>query len=62
MQVEFTVTSSGGVANARVLDADPPRTFDRAALDAVQRWTFNPALRNGTAVDATIRRRIEFKM
>ncbi len=62
VQVEFTVTSDGAVANARVLDADPPRTFDRAALDAVQRWSFNPALRNGTAVEATIRRRIEFKM
>ncbi|MBN8739961.1 MAG: hypothetical protein BGP24_23630 [Lysobacterales bacterium 69-70] len=62
VQVEFTVTSDGAVANARVLDADPPRTFDRAALDAVQRWNFNPALRNGTPVEATIRRRIEFKM
>jgi len=62
VQVEFTVTSDGAVANARVLDADPPRTFDRAALDAVQRWNFNPALRNGTAVEATVRRRIEFKM
>jgi len=62
VQVEFTVTSDGAVANARVLDADPPRTFDRAALDAVQRWSFNPALRNGTAVEATVRRRIEFKM
>lgn len=62
VQVEFTVTSSGSVANARVLDADPPRTFDRAALDAVQRWSFDPAMRNGAAIEATIRRRIEFKM
>lgn len=62
VQVEFTVTSEGSVANARVLDADPPRTFDRAALDAVQRWNFNPAMRNGSAVEATVRRRIEFKM
>ncbi|MCQ4167237.1 energy transducer TonB [Tahibacter harae] len=62
VQVEFTVAADGSVANARVLDADPPRTFDRAALDAVQRWTFNPALRNGAAVEATVRRRIEFKM
>lgn len=62
VQVEFTVTPEGSVANARVLDADPPRTFDRAALDAVQRWTFNPAMRNGSAVETTVRRRIEFKM
>lgn len=62
VMVEFTVTTTGGVANARVVDSDPPRTFDRAALDAVQKWTFRPAVRNGDAVDATVRRRIEFKM
>lgn len=62
VMVEFTVTTTGGVANARVVDSDPPRTFDRAALDAVQKWTFRPAVRNGETVDATVRRRIEFKM
>ncbi|MDC8011254.1 energy transducer TonB [Tahibacter soli] len=62
VMVEFTVTTTGGVANARVVDSDPPRTFDRAALDAVQKWTFRPAVRNGDPVDATVRRRIEFKM
>ena len=62
VMVEFTVTSAGAVANARVVDSDPPRTFDRAALDAVQKWTFRPAVRNGDAIDATVRRRIEFKM
>ncbi|MEO8669928.1 MAG: TonB family protein [Tahibacter sp.] len=62
VQVEFTVTVTGDVANAHVLDSDPPRTFDRAALDAVQRWNFKPAMRNGAPTDATVRRRIEFKM
>ncbi|UXI69381.1 TonB family protein [Tahibacter amnicola] len=62
VQVEFTVTADGRVTNAHVLDSDPPRTFDRAALDAVQRWTFKPAVRNGGAIEATVKRRIEFKM
>lgn len=62
VEVEFAVMPDGTIANARVVESQPPRIFDRAAIDAVQRWTFNPALRNGQPVQATLRRRIEFKM
>ncbi len=62
VQVEFTVTADGTVANAHVIDSQPARVFDRAALDAVARWSFSPALRNGQAVESTMRRRIEFKL
>lgn len=40
--VEFTVGVDGAVSNARVVRADPPRTFDREALAAVRRWRFEP--------------------
>lgn len=62
VEVEFTVMPDGSIANIRVVDSQPPRIFDRAAMDSVQRWTFNPALRDGQPVQATLRRRIEFKM
>lgn len=42
VQVEFTVGVDGSVSNARVVRADPPRTFDREALAAVRRWRFEP--------------------
>ncbi len=42
VQVEFTVGVDGSVVNARVVRADPPRTFDREALTAVRRWRFEP--------------------
>nr|WP_199171541.1 MULTISPECIES: energy transducer TonB [Luteimonas] len=42
VQVEFTVGVDGSVTNARVVRADPPRTFDREALNAVRRWRFEP--------------------
>ncbi|SJZ96975.1 energy transducer TonB [Novilysobacter spongiicola] len=42
VQVEFTVGTNGAVTSARVVRSDPPRIFDRAALDAVQRWRFQP--------------------
>ena len=62
VEVEFNVMPDGSIANAHVVDSQPARIFDRAAVDAVQHWTFNPALRDGQPVQATLRRRIEFKM
>ena len=53
--VEFTVGTDGSVTDARVLRANPARTFDREALNAVRRWRFEP-------VDApvTTRRTVAF--
>ena len=62
VEVEFSVMPDGSIANARVVDSQPARIFDRAAIDSVQRWVFNPALKDGQPVQATLRRRIEFKM
>ncbi|QOW19527.1 energy transducer TonB [Lysobacter ciconiae] len=42
VQVEFTVGTDGSVTSARVVNAEPRRVFDRAAMDAVQRWRFQP--------------------
>ena len=40
--VEITVGTDGSVTDARVLRANPPRVFDREALNAVKRWRFEP--------------------
>ena len=42
VQVEFTVGTDGSVTAARIVRANPPRVFDRAALSAVNRWKFQP--------------------
>ena len=62
VQVEFTVDANGQVTDAKVANADPPRLFNTAALDAVRRWTFKPRLENGKAVEERMSRRIEFKL
>jgi protein TonB len=61
VEVEFTVTPEGTVANATVVNSEPSRVFNTAALRAVENWTFKPRLENGTAVEEKMRRRIEFK-
>lgn len=42
VQVEFVVGTDGSVTSARVVRSNPRRVFDRAALDAVNRWRFQP--------------------
>ena len=42
MQIEFTVGTDGSVTDARVVRSNPPRVFDREALNAVERWRFQP--------------------
>lgn len=60
--VGYTVDTDGSVTDAQVVDAQPRHLFDREALNAVQRWKFKPATRNGMPVEAKLQRRIEFKL
>jgi protein TonB len=62
VDVEFTVGADGAVSNAHVVDANPKHVFDRAATDAVDRWRYKPALRDGTPMVVTMRRRIVFTL
>lgn len=61
VEVEFTVGVDGTVSDAHVLESHPGHLFDHAALRAVTRWEFKPALRNGKPFPTTLRRRINFK-
>ncbi|KGM53144.1 energy transducer TonB [Lysobacter daejeonensis GH1-9] len=55
VQVEFTVGTDGTVTAARVVRANPPRIFDREAVNAVRKWRFQPV-----AAPVTTRRTIGF--
>jgi protein TonB len=60
--VGYTVGVDGSVSNVKVVSSQPRHIFDRDAMDAVQRWKFQPAMRGGVAVESTGERRIEFKL
>jgi periplasmic protein TonB len=53
--VEITVGTDGSVTNTRVLRANPPRVFDREALNATKRWKFEPV-----SAPVTTRRTLSF--
>lgn len=62
VEVDFSVGTDGEVHDAKVARAQPRHVFDRAALEAVDRWRFQPAMRDGKPVEAKLRRRIVFKL
>lgn len=47
VRVSFTVTQTGSVEDAVILDSQPAGVFDQAALQAVYRWRFKPRIVDG---------------
>lgn len=60
--IEFTITADGSVADPAIIESDPPRVFDKAALQAIVQWKFKPRVENGQAVESRASQRIEFAL
>ncbi len=61
--VEFTISKSGSVKDAKVIAAEPSSIFNKAALKAVSQWKYNPKIVNGKAVEQPgVRIAIPFKL
>jgi protein TonB len=61
--LEFTVTKTGTVANARVVEADPAGIFDKAAVDAALKFKYKPRVVDGEPIDVQgVLHRITFKL
>jgi protein TonB len=51
--VEFTVTTNGSVRDAYVIDSEPPKTFDNAAIKAALKFKYKPRVIDGEAVEVS---------
>lgn len=61
--VEFDVSETGRVIDPRILGAEPPSVFDRAAIRAVGQWKYNPRIQNGKPVKMlNLRTRFSFSL
>ncbi|MFT5592299.1 MAG: protein TonB [Oceanicoccus sp.] len=61
--LEFTVSKLGAVVDPKVIEADPPNIFDRAAISAAKKFKYKPKIENGEAVEVTgIRNIIRFEL
>jgi protein TonB len=61
--VEFTVTALGTVIDPKVIDANPPTVFNRAAMNAVKKFKYKPKIVDGKAQAVTgVRNIIRFEL
>ena len=60
--VQFTVDVNGETRDIRVLEANPPGVFDRAATNAIRRWRYAPLIVNGTAVQVPVKTLMRFEL
>lgn len=60
--LHLQVGSNGRLRNVEILRSSGSRALDRAATQAVRRWRFEPARRNGAAVDGTLQIPIQFTL
>jgi len=47
----FTVAVDGSVKDVAIVESQPPRVWDRATLRAVASWKYQPATKDGRAVE-----------
>jgi periplasmic protein TonB len=62
VRIEFTIDETGSVRSPRVVEARPPRVFDREAIRAILRWKFKPRIVDGVAVPRQATQTIEFSL
>jgi protein TonB len=60
VRVRAVVAPDGSVERMEVAESSGNRFLDRAAMEAVRRWTFKPAVRGGQAVSAEVILPLEF--
>jgi periplasmic protein TonB len=60
--VEFIITGNGTVRDPIIVDANPPDIFDKAVLQAIQKWKFDPTIVDGKAVEKRARQDIRFTL
>ena len=60
--MEVLIRPDGTVSEAKVMESDPPRLFDDAAIVAMQRWKFRPKMVDGSPVAQRAKQTIEFKL
>ena len=65
VDIGFTIDTDGKPIDIVVIDSEPSDTFDKAAINAVKKWRFSPAMNETTnetvtsVVDST---RLQFKL
>ena len=61
VEVNFVVTAAGTTSDIEVQNSEPGTIFQAAAIDAVEKWTFQPRVFRGRAIDQRVNTRLVFQ-
>lgn len=62
VDIYFTVTADGETADVSVNRSEPKSVFDRAAIDAVEKWAFQPVEYRGQIISQRAATRLVFQL
>ncbi len=62
VDLAFTVTTAGEVADIEIMASEPQTTFHAAATKALEQWRFEPATESGQPVEKRIALRMSFNL
>jgi protein TonB len=62
VRLEFTIVEDGTVKDVRIAESEPPKIFDRDAIQAVLKWKFKPRVIDGKAVPRRATSTVEFTL
>jgi len=60
--LSVSLDTSGKVTSAKVVTSSGDRRLDRAAVEAVEKWSYSPCLKDGVPAASTVRVRVEFRL
>lgn len=61
--VRFTITKAGTIKEPVVIASHPGNIFDKAALQAIRKWKYNPRVKAGSPVEQRgIKVRLDFEL
>lgn len=62
VMLSVLIDEQGNVADVKVIESDPPGTFDQAAIQNIKKWKFEPARYDGKAVSLWVNQPISFEV
>jgi len=62
VQIEFSVTDAGEVSDIVVVSSDSRASFERAVVQAVRKWRYEPLIRDGVAVERRLVETFAFRL
>ena len=60
--LKIHISDSGEVLHCLVVSSEPAGVFDQSAIQAVQKWSFEPAVKDGQRVASYLLQKVSFRM